>query len=58
MHAILVGCGMHTLGILLWIVAWSVVTICYCTKDVVVAAPGWVTAGKAAAIASIEVLGY
>jgi hypothetical protein len=27
-------------------------------KGVVVAAPGWVTAGKPAAVAVIEVLGY
>jgi len=39
-HSILVGRGMHTLGNSLWVVAWSVVTMCHCDKDEVVAAPG------------------
>jgi hypothetical protein len=41
-------------------VAWGGVTIYYCWqgKGVVVVAPGWVTAGKRAALAVIEVLGY
>jgi hypothetical protein len=34
--------------------------ICYCWqgKSVVVAAPGWITAGKPATLVVIEVLGY
>jgi len=41
-------------------VAWGVVAICYCWegKGVVVAVPDWITAGKLAALAVIEVLGY
>jgi len=41
-------------------VAWRVVTVYYCWQDkgVMVAAPGWVTAGKPAAVMVIEFLGY
>ena len=55
---------MHTLGISLWwefllqMVVWSVVTLCHCGKDMMIAASGWVTAGKRTTVVKFEVLGY
>jgi len=58
------GRGMHTLGISLWwefllqMVVWSVVTLCHCGKNMMIAASGWVTAGKRTTVVKFEVLGY
>ena len=48
MHSSVGGCEVHTLGILLGMVAWIIGMICYCWQDKgeVVAAPGWITSGQ------------
>ena len=59
-YPILVWCSMHTLGILLRMVARSVVTICHCRSDkgVVVAESGGVAVGTPVGSVVVPVSGY